>query len=212
MDYQIRKIGRCKKVGIPLDKDCNEFVWYSRDELKSFSDSILHVGNIMRFLNGHEYQVALALSPVTRNDLPEKDLLAIKVIKTNYKDSRPVDRKCNYAAFTSQRIWEFSVIKGLTYLFQGETALFKKRRDNAFRNAIKSQIADFRNKYLSDHCKANGFKNWHVDHVYPFSEMVKDFLRIYRIDISTIETETDLSTGGDVIKDPKILSEWQCYH
>ena len=214
MDYQIRKVGRSNKVGIPKDNESQDFVWYKESELKEFSDSILHIGNTTRFLDGHEYQVALALSPVTRKEIPESDIRAIRVIKTNYKDSRPADRKCNYLALTSQKGWEFSVIKGLTYLFRGETALHKKRIDRAFRYTIEDQIKAFKSKNWDDFCRQNGYKKWHVDHIHPmtFEKLVKDFLLIYQIDFESIKTHTDLATGSDTFSDPLILSQWQEYH
>lgn len=215
MIYKVEKFGRKNKVGIPESSISNKLIWYSRDELKQESDRVLHISNLGKRLDGHSFQVALALSPVTRNDLKIEELECIEVVKASYKDTRPVDRKCNYVAVTTHennKRWEFSVIKGLTYLFNGGDSLAKQRINNALRNAIKPQIDAFKQKNLYSHCQQYGDGMWHVDHIYPFSEIVKDFLWLYKVEIESIETFTDLSNGWDTIKNDILLRQWQRFH
>lgn len=217
MNYQVIKEGRRKKVGIPQSTECSDLVWYDRDELKSAAKSFLHIRNKGSFLSGHEYQIALALSPVTRQDLDKKDLIGIQVVKATIKDGRPFERQCNYAAFTRIKenpVWEFSVPKGITYLFQGGESLHKVRVEKAFRNAVRPQINNFRKLYLDDFCEQNGYQQWAVDHIYPqtFESLMKGFLSLYQVDFELIQTHTDFANYGDAISDPLLLSQWRRYH
>lgn len=110
------------------------------------------------------------------------------------------------------RTESFSYKKCLT----GEEDKANKRVMKAFRCAVKSQTQGERQKVkLPTTCAISGKpirgeRDFQVDHIYPFSSLVNDFLRDFGHNIEKIKTK---KVGNYYyFESRKILAQWQQYH
>jgi len=89
----------------------------------------------------------------------------------------------------------------------------------AMRNLVSGQISEYRQNYRKA-CKIDArllicplsgvdmrYCKTHVDHVYPFSLLVKDWANLLRLDLAKI----DLNRQG-LFKDDKLAESWLEYH
>lgn len=95
----------------------------------------------------------------------------------------------------------------------GKRKSAKSELVNVLRELIKNQIMDFRqNSSLPDVCPIcqNPFIDVHVDHIYPFSAIVDDWILSKGIDIDEIEYEQ--VDGKRTLKNKQLISDWCSYH
>lgn len=105
-------------------------------------------------------------------------------------------------------------------LFPKKTAASSQARAiKAMRNLISGQISEYRQNYRKA-CKLDArllicplsgadmrYCKTHVDHIYPFSLLVKDWAKLNNVDLAKIE----LNRQG-LFKDDKLAESWLDYH
>lgn len=160
-------------------------------------------------ITGEDYDLVLSLFLVRRNNPNPSKRLKIKV------DTHPLYRHNNCFFFFDGNKWEdFSFLKSL----DKPESLLRKEKIQAFRNEIQHQIFNYREKVLilpENRGFLTAYRqdklSIHVDHVYPFSSLLTDFLTQNNIFIDVLAIY-EHNTSFCLLKDRKIAEKWQIYH
>jgi hypothetical protein len=186
-------------------------------------------------LNGEKYNKTsalakcrqiLALSGAFSHD--DKQFM-LDVLKLRYPTKRInkntiIDKKIGEGKF--DRRFYYSTDKGKTWhdfsykkAFESQEAIDRENVIKAFRLEVREQIEAFKVKALKKDMSFWLFRNEqiHVDHVYPFHLLLKDFLSSQGLELNEVSTvKQDLVTPTGVpirgLADQLLAKKWKKYH
>jgi hypothetical protein len=219
LDYQKGKKGRSKIVTI----DGVEYTKTSLMEaVRGFFAHAESKNNLV--VLGHFREIAKALSPVYQgwdNEcIPAEDVLMVTLVFDRYTDPRKkAAAHFKLVLCNSETNYIVGFHAGITVLFDGLAKLKESRAKDAFRWEVSNQSRYYLQETIKLHPKLQAkfeADNYsvHVDHVEPFSVLLKKFLSQENISLTDIETnyrETGTYYARTLV-DRGLRNRWVKFH